>query len=78
MYANPARLSSCLVISTLALCLFAGCGSPGPTHLRASIEAEPGANGDAPVAIAVLVLYEDSVFREFMRLKASEWFEQSE
>ncbi len=58
--------------------LVVGCGSSGPERLRVSVEAEPGANNDTPVAVAVLVVYEDSVFRDLSKLSAAEWFEQAE
>ncbi len=58
--------------------LLAGCGSSGPERLRVSVEAEPAANSDSPVAIAILVVYEDSVFRDLSKLSAGEWFEQAE
>lgn len=60
------------------VCLLAACGPAVPEKLQVAVEAEPGANQDAPIAVAVLVVYEDAVFRELMRLSASEWFDQSE
>lgn len=55
----------------------AGCGG-GPTRLRVAVEAEPNANQNSPVAIAVLVVYEDSVMNELSKLTAAQWFEQAE
>lgn len=57
--------------------LTAGCGG-GPTHLRVAVEAEPNANQNSPVAVAVLVVYEDGVMNELSKLSASQWFEQAE
>ncbi len=59
-------------------CLLAACGPSVPEKLRVAVEAEPGANQDAPIAVAVLVIYEDTVFRDLMGLSAAEWFDQSE
>ena len=67
------RLCACICV-----CLLAACRPAVPEKLQVAVEAEPGANQDAPIALAVLVIYEDAVFRELMRLKASEWFDQSE
>jgi hypothetical protein len=49
-----------------------------PNRLRVGLRAEEGANGNAPVAVAVLVVYDDVVFAELSKLSASEWFQQSE
>lgn len=69
-------------IRLLGLCtcllLCAACGPSVPERLAVAIEAEPGANQDAPIAVAVLVVYEDAVFRDLMKLSANDWFEQSE
>lgn len=70
---NARRWATCLL---LALC--AGCGPSIPERLRVSVEAEPGANSDSPVALAVLVVYEEDVMRELSRLSASQWFEQAD
>lgn len=64
---------ACLILSQLLV----GCGG-GPTHLRASIEAEQGANDDSPIPVTVLVIYQDTAFSDLSRLSASEWFEQAE
>lgn len=61
-----------------ALCLLLiGCGS-GPKALRAGLEAERGANANSAVAVAVLVVYDDSVFAELSKLSAKEWFNEAE
>jgi len=67
-----------LWVTCLLLALIAGCGPSIPERLRVSVEAEPGANSDSPIALAVLVVYEDDAMRELSRLSASEWFEQSD
>lgn len=65
-------------VTCLLLALLAGCGPSIPERLRVSVEAEPGANSDSPIALAVLVVYEDAVLRELSGLTAEQWFEQSE
>lgn len=65
-------------VTCLLLAVLAGCGPSIPERLRVSVEAEPGANNDSPIALAVLVVYEERVLRELTGLTASEWFEQSE
>jgi type VI secretion system protein len=62
-----------VLFATLAV----GCGG-GPTHLRVAVEAEPNANQNSPVAIAVLVVYEDDVMNDLSKLTATQWFEQAE
>ena len=49
-----------------------------PYRLRVGLRAEEAANGNAPVAVAVLVVYDDSVFNELSKLSATEWFQQAE
>lgn len=61
----------------VSVCALSGCGG-GPDALRVAVEAEPDANNDSPIAVAVLVVYDDQVMRELSKLSASEWFEQSE
>lgn len=63
----------CLYLATLA-----GCGPNIPERLRVAVEAEPGANTDSPIALAVLVVYDEEVMRELSRLSADEWFEQAD
>jgi hypothetical protein len=61
----------------LLLWVCTGCGS-GPKALRAGLEAERGANANSAVAVAVLVVYDDSVFHELSKLSAAEWFQEAE
>ena len=74
----------CSLVTRAYLCVWlcavalSGCGAKGPEALRVAVEAEPGANSDAPVAVAVLVVYEDAVFRELSKLSATEWFAEAE
>lgn len=66
------------MLSTLLLILLCtGCGS-GPKTLRVGLEAERDANADSAVAVAVLVVYDDSVFSELSKLSAKEWFQEAE
>jgi hypothetical protein len=65
-------------VSCLLLAVFAGCGPNIPERLRVAVEAEPGANTDSPIALAVLVVYDDAVMSELSRLSANQWFEQAE
>lgn len=65
-------LSTLLVAATLT-----ACGS-GPEALRVGLEAERGANANSAVAVAVLVVYDDSVFNELSKLSAKQWFEEVE
>jgi len=64
------------LVASISL-LLGACGG-GPTHLKVAIEAEPNANQNSPVAVAVIVVYEDSVRNELSKLSASQWFEQAE
>ncbi len=48
-----------------------------PEHLRVSLRAEQSANADAPIAVSVLVVYDENVFAELSRLSATEWFQQA-
>ncbi|MCB9551915.1 MAG: hypothetical protein H6705_08535 [Myxococcales bacterium] len=65
-------------VGCLCLAILAGCGPNIPERLRVAVEAEPGANTDSPIALAVLVVYDEEVMRELARLKADDWFEQAE
>lgn len=65
-------------VGCLCLAILAGCGPAIPERLRVAVEAEPGANTDSPIALAVLVVYDEEVMRELARLKADDWFEQAE
>jgi hypothetical protein len=56
--------------------LVAAC-SANPTKLRVSLRAEEGANQNAPIAVSVLVVYDENVFTELSRLSAGEWFAQA-
>ena len=61
----------------LVVAALVGCGG-GPTHLRVTLEAEQGANEDAPIPVTVLVIYQETAFSDLSRLTAAEWFEQAE
>lgn len=65
-------------VGCLHLAILAGCGPNIPERLRVAVEAEPGANTDSPIALAVLVVYDEEVMRELSRLSADDWFEQAE
>lgn len=60
-----------------ALVLLCLACSGNPEHLRVGLRAEEGANQNAPIAVAVLVVYDDNVFNELSRLSAGEWFAQA-
>lgn len=76
MTLNPPLLR---LIGAAALALACvACGPSVPERLRIAVDAQPSANQDSPVAVAVLVVYEDRVFAELSKLSASDWFEQSE
>ncbi|MCA9544144.1 MAG: hypothetical protein KC613_07125 [Myxococcales bacterium] len=41
-----------------------------------ALRAEQDANENAPIAVSVLVVYDEGVFSELSRLSATEWFQQ--
>ncbi len=59
----------------LALVLTA-CGG-GPESLRLTVQAEQEANGDAPVSLTVLVIYNEHLFDKLSEYSAAQWFEQA-
>lgn len=61
----------------LALALVTACGGH-PQALKVGVEAEPDANNNSPIAVAVLVVYDRGVMRELSKLSAADWFEQAE
>ena len=72
---RSAPLAIICAVGALAL---SSCGGAGPERLRVSVEAEPGANDNSPIAVAVLVVYDEKVMEELSKLSAAEWFAQSE
>ncbi len=67
-----------LGVSLLIAGLTSGCGAGGPERLRVAVEADPDANQNSPIAVAVLVVYDKDVMRDLSKLSAGEWFEQSD
>jgi len=61
----------------MTLCALMACGA-GPNALNVSLEADRRANQNTPVAVAVLVVYDKDLAKEFSRKKASVWFAEME
>ena len=61
----------------IALLLLVGCGG-GPDSLNVSLEADRRANQNTPVAVAVLVVYDKGLAKEFSKKRAAVWFAEME
>ncbi len=61
----------------MTLCALMACGA-GPDSLNVSLEADARANQNTPVAVAVLVVYDKDIAREFSKKKAAIWFAEME
>jgi type VI secretion system protein len=68
----------------LAALLVSSCGLPKRTrnlfggNLLMDVSVSPELNGNTPVAVDVLVVYEKDLFKELLKLSARQWFEQRE
>ncbi len=67
---------ACMTLLLVGLGLTA-CGG-APEYLNLSIEADLEANNNAPVGVAVLVVYNEDIFKEIRKMTANEWFQESE
>ena len=53
-----------------------GCGAQGPETLVMKFDVARKANGDMPVMVDVVVVYDEELKDELDRLTATEWFAQ--
>ena len=72
---NPRRIVSFVLFSIL-LCLFSSCGMLFGQKLRVKINAAQGVNQNSPVALDVLLIYDENLLKELQKLTAKEWFEK--
>lgn len=75
MFGAIKKLTKFAVLAAL-LAATVACSS-NPTKLQVSLRAEEGANQNAPIAVAILVIYDENLFTELSRLSAGEWFQQA-
>jgi type VI secretion system protein len=74
----PGRPRRPAVFPALLLSLGVTASACAPGLLKATISVDPEANGNTPVSLSVIVVYEKAVVPKLMELSAKQWFQQRE
>lgn len=71
-----ARILVSLVLFSILLCLFSSCGLFFGQKLRVQVNAAQAVNQNSPVALDVVLVYDENLLKELQKLTAKEWFEK--
>lgn len=66
-----------LLLSSL-FCLSAACGLLFGQKVRVQMEVARTLNQNSPVAVDVVLIYDDKLFKDLQKVTAKEWFEKRE